>query len=167
MAKRPVPKHIKKRAPGRPRKLLHPRAGRKAHLVTNETVTLVAIGRAIGETQEEIAKRLRISLTTLKAYYAEELKGAADELMIRRLKKSGYLQAIGGPGENWEKASWPANKFMLEAVAGMRVAQEVKHSGELGLYDLSKLSAEELAVFKRAILASSVEEPVAGGDSEA
>jgi hypothetical protein len=85
---------------------------------------------AVGLTQEEIGIVVGVSDTTLRKHYAKELASAA--LKANAMVGQSLLhQAIGGPKQEWEKASTSAAIWWSKTRMGWKEPpQTLLHTGD-------------------------------------
>ena len=113
--------------------------GRPPHQPTEATRKQVRALSAYGITQEEIGKVIGVSKPTLEKHYREELDRAQSEANAK-VAESLFRKATGDGAQ-----AVTAAIFWLKTRARWKEAPaELKHSGSVGTYDMTKLSDGEL-----------------------
>jgi hypothetical protein len=136
----------------------------KAHEVNDTTRRFVQFLRVAGYTQVQIARVAGIDEGTLRKYYRDELdnaKARVDAQMANTL----VMQGLGGGGaDGWKNANIAANIFYHKVYMGKNERSQMVHSGAVGMFDLSKLTDEQLEQYERLLsIATVVDRSDAGG----
>jgi len=126
--------------------------GRPPYRPTEESRKFVKAMAQVGIAHPNIAKIVGIGEVTLRKYYANELDRALIEA-CGMVGQSLLMQALGGPPTaegkiNWQKAVLGAGIWWDKTRGGRKEIVGHEHAGPGGgpicLYDLSKLTDEEL-----------------------
>jgi hypothetical protein len=116
--------------------------GRKPHVSTEQSRKFVEAMAATKMTQAEIATVIGVSIPTLLKFYRHELKTAA--LRANATVGATWFQAATGGGK-WQDANMTAMIWWTKVhMKAKEPIQEVRHSGAIGSYDITKLSDEDL-----------------------
>lgn len=109
------------------------------HVKTKDRIKLVTELSAFGADEKYIASKLEISVSNLKALYADELAIGSQDATIKLVNR---LYTIAMTGEH--RVSLPAIQFWLKCKAGWREPpREVELSGKGGK-DLNFVGRDEL-----------------------
>jgi len=114
-------------------------------------------------THDEVALVLGISDETMRKYYRHELDTAKVKTDAA-VGQSLILQAVGGVEQDWKQAVTAATIFYAKTRMGFKEQVDLKHSGNIGLHDLSRLTDEQLVALDGILEAVAV--PL-GGDEGA
>lgn len=144
--------------------------GRPPHLVTPASRGMVNALVLLGCNQDEIAAASGIDTKTLRKHYRETL----DTAYLKAggtLMHTAYLKGIGAtsaqPTPNPELADTRMLIFLLTHRFGLAApAQELKHSGAIGTFDLTKLTDDELSTLEPILARLAIAGGSASGDSE-
>ncbi len=87
---------------------------------------------ARGCTQAEVCDVLQIAGVTLRKHYGPEILTARVD-MLTAISISLFMQAVGGPKQEWEKAVPSATIFCAKTQLGYKEApQALEHTGKDG-----------------------------------
>ena len=136
----------------------------KAHEPTDQNRRSVKTMAAMGLNGEQVAAILGIAERTVWKHYGNEMRIGAPEAHAM-VGQSLFLQAVGGPERDWEKARVAATIFYCKSRMGWRETTDVNLRGVVASYDLSKLSDSELRNLEQILGEITVVGGGEGGDS--
>ena len=140
--------------------------GQPPHKPTEQNRKTVKMMLGVGLKQEQVCAVLDISIPTLRKYYMREIESAEPEIHAM-VGQSLIFNAIGGPDRDWSKANMSAAIFVAKTRMGWKEPpQDVKVSGAVGTYDLSKLDDDGLKRLETTLAAIAVTGRNTSGDSE-
>jgi hypothetical protein len=140
-----------KRGPGRPKFVATPEQRKMVEFMVGR-FDLVQIADLVG-----------VSPSMVRKHFPQELKtGEARANLL--VVKTGFLQATGGPEQDWEKADAAMTRWWLEVNMGWRRPPDRILQAQLtGSIDYSRLSDEQIAELERLL---SLASPADGGGPE-
>jgi hypothetical protein len=135
--------------------------GRPPHEPTPERRGMVEAMSGFGVRQEHIGQALGISRPTLRLHYREELDSGLRKANLQVAQSLHKKALADGPN------SVAACIFWLRVRGGWKPpVAEVKHSGSIGSYDLSKLDDAQLERLESILAAAAVSDGDQGGEAE-
>jgi hypothetical protein len=119
--------------------------GRPPYEPDEQTRKYVESMSAGGLNQEEIARVVGVCVETLQKYYGDELDTAAIKANAA-VAKSLWLQAVGGPGQDWEKVNPTSAIFWAKTRMGWKEPpQDHRGAFVIGNHDLTSLPDDKLS----------------------
>jgi len=125
-----------------------PKRKQADHTPNESSRRMIANMSGYGLTRAQISKISGIDARSLYRYYGNELKTAALQKDLAMLQ-SAFLQGVGGPEMNWEKARPHMTKWWLEVRRGMIAPQKIEMDQRIQRIDLTALSDRELEALER------------------
>lgn len=127
------------------------------HQASDETRKMIANMASYGLDVLMISKLAGIAVQTIYRHYRHEMQTAAAQKDLVVLQ-TGFLKAIGGPAQDWEKADAGMIKWWIAARQNWQLPAQRTINANFNMnMDLSRLSDEQLDELERIMEAAAMD----------